>query len=101
MDFTHPERPIPAELIAGAVPISGLIPMELVGTVSVGPEARPPIRAMHGTADDAVPLAPTLSAIAELRKKGITIELKQFNGVRHTISHPMRRQLFDWLREIQ
>jgi phospholipase/carboxylesterase len=61
--------------------------------------AYPPIVALHGTADAAVPLAPTELAVQALAEQGITAELHTYEGVGHMIPETMRRDLHDRLTD--
>lgn len=82
-------------LLTDAFPTAGLFPEALVPG---GPPARcTPIRAMHGTADPTVPLAPTAQLIERLRALGYDVELRTFEGVGHEMSPQMDAQLHAWL----
>jgi phospholipase/carboxylesterase len=81
----HPER------LQLALPISGLLPEPLWPT---GPAPRvPPIVALHGSADDLVPIAPTERLVAALEKHGYDVTLHRHAGVGHSISDAMRAQV--------
>jgi phospholipase/carboxylesterase len=84
----HPEK------IRAAIPMSGAIPQSLL-------EGKPPlasrsvaIRALHGDADDMVPVEPARKTVRMLREKGWDVELKEYPGTGHTISDNMHSDLF-------
>jgi phospholipase/carboxylesterase len=71
-----------------AIPISGLLPEGLWPKQK--PSGRlPKIRALHGTADDVVPIGPARAAIAHLAKIGYDATLAEQPAVPHTISPEM------------
>lgn len=82
----HPER------LQLALPISGLLPEPLWPQ---GPATRriPPIVALHGGADELVPIAPTERLVAALEKHGYDVTLHRHPGVGHSISDAMRAQV--------
>jgi phospholipase/carboxylesterase len=81
---THPEE------IAGAFPISGLLPPSLYPSAALSSEPRPatlpPVAAFHGASDLAVPTRDARASIAELRRAGYTAVLCEYAGVEHDIS---------------
>lgn len=78
--------------IAGAVPVSGAIPAPLVPATRTGPA--PPVRAMHGSADDVLLYEPTAKAVERLRSAGFDITLTTHDNVGHTIDLAMRNELY-------
>ena len=83
------------ELWSAAIPIGGWLPPSLVPADSI---AAPPIVALHGDADVALPIQPTRDAVAALRDKGLAVELHEYPEVGHAIPPPMREELFALLR---
>jgi phospholipase/carboxylesterase len=81
---THPEA------LAGAFPISGLLPPSLYPSAALSSKPRPatlpPVAAFHGASDLAVPTEGARASIAELRRAGYTAELHEYAGVEHDIS---------------
>ncbi len=75
-----------ADLIGAAFPLSGCLPTPLLPRAGA---RLPPIRAMHGDADDVVPLALDRESVAALRRLGADIDLRVYPGVRHTITAQM------------
>ncbi len=84
-------------LFSRAVPVAGWLPEAL------WPESRPaaaaPIIALHGDRDDVLPIGPTRASVARLAELGLKVELREFTGVRHTISADERRELFASLQQ--
>lgn len=80
------------ELITRAVPVAGWLPEALWPTSR--PPGAAPIYALHGDADDVLPLAPTRAGVAHLAKLGLDVELREVPGVRHTISREERALWF-------
>jgi phospholipase/carboxylesterase len=78
------------EAIAGAIPVAGWLPDGLVPPALA---VVVPIRALHGEADDRLPLAATQQTVARLRAAGADVELKTYPGVGHTLTGPMRADL--------
>lgn len=74
----HPDQIDQAIPIAGTWPLSRLPPLPAIPP--------PPLRAMHGTADDVVPLAPTSALVAALAQGGWNVTLSVAQGVEHTVS---------------
>ncbi len=80
-----------ADVVSAAFPMSGALPPSLIPQKA--PEGAPPIFAVHGTADDVVPIAPTREAVARLRAVGFRAELAEYVGVLHTVSPRMREDV--------
>jgi phospholipase/carboxylesterase len=74
------------ELIGAAFPLSGYLPSPLLPRAGT---RLPPIRSMHGDADDVVPLALDQASVAALRALGADVALHVYPGVRHTITAQM------------
>lgn len=83
------------ELVGAAFPLSGWLPPQLVPERA--PEESPPIRSMHGTADDVVPIDPTRETITDLRAAGFDAELVELAGVRHEVTPEMNALFRGWL----
>ena len=82
-------------LVRLSVPISGALPK---GLFPMGcPKGAPPIRAMHGHADDIVPIGAAEQTIEHLEKVGCDAALEAFTDVTHTISGKMKRRLYQHL----
>ena len=82
--FSHPE------LVAYALPISGMLPGQL-WPVAAAPAGvvYPPLRALHGTADTVVRFAVDDELVKRLRELGYTAELVPFAAVPHAITKEM------------
>lgn len=74
------------ELVDAAIPISGFLPMPLLPRAGARVAT---IRAMHGDADDLVPLARDEESIRALRALGADVALRTYPGVRHTMTATM------------
>jgi phospholipase/carboxylesterase len=84
------------ELVAGAYPMGGMLPRGL------WPDAKasfPPIVAFHGDADPIVSFDADRETVERLRQLGAHAELRTYDGVRHAVPPPMRRDLFAALGE--
>ena len=76
------------ELVSFSHPISGLLPEPLWPSKRAD-SAAPSIAAMHGDADDLVPIEDDRRLQAHLRKLGHDAQLREFPGVGHTITPAM------------
>lgn len=80
------------ELARLVIPVGGLLPAPLFPEAApAGP--LPPVRALHGAADDRVPAAGAEEAVAALQALGFDASLQSYEGVGHGISAEMRREL--------
>jgi phospholipase/carboxylesterase len=79
------------DLFAGAVPVSGFLPEVLVPAAAV---AAAPVRALHGTADTMIPPELSRGSAEALKALGLDASLAEYEGVAHSISPEMRRDLF-------
>jgi phospholipase/carboxylesterase len=87
------------DLVGGAIPLGGLLPP------NVWPAERPSgplpaIRALHGAADDRVPLADAERTASKLREMGWDAQVEAFDGVGHSLSAPMRERLYALIAEL-
>ena len=78
------------------MPIAGLLPTAL-WPAGAAPQGAAPILALHGTADTLVPIEPARKAVAHLVQRGYTAELREYEGVGHTITAPMLESFNAWL----
>lgn len=83
------------EGFAEAFPIGGWFPSALWPARK--PDQAPPIVAFHGTADPLVPLARMRPGAARLAELGFSVDVREFDGIGHTISAAERRAIFDEL----
>jgi phospholipase/carboxylesterase len=81
------------ELVLVAVPMGGMLPLDLVPT-GAPPANAPPIVALHGADDGRVPTALARDAVAALEKAGWKASIEEFAGVGHGVSPPMRARLY-------
>jgi phospholipase/carboxylesterase len=89
----HPEQ------IAEAVPVGGLLAPALHPSAWPVGKVAPPVFAIHGEADERVPVEGARASVEKLRSLGFSAELRAYPGVGHTISAEMRRDLHERLRE--
>jgi phospholipase/carboxylesterase len=85
----HPDE------VGYAFPIAGLMPDKLLPR---GGGRTAPLHALHGIADDVIPVEASRKAVAAFREAGATAELHEFAGVGHTIAPAMRDDLMVHLR---
>ncbi|MDD9943731.1 MAG: dienelactone hydrolase family protein [Myxococcales bacterium] len=78
------------QLVGLAHPVSGWLPPSLWPAAPRPKVRNPPIVAAHGTADSIVPLAPTRQMVKTLAARGFDIRLKEFEGIGHGQSEPMK-----------
>ncbi|EYF02729.1 alpha/beta hydrolase [Chondromyces apiculatus] len=83
------------EVISAAFPVGGWAPP----AVLAGKGTSVPIRAMHGEADERVPIGPTREAVAALKARGVQAELKGYPGIGHAVSPEMRLDLAQMVRD--
>lgn len=81
------------EAIGLAVPISGVLPRSLWPAGDDRAKRYPPIHAIHGKADDIVPIAAARRTVEHLTAAGATADLRAFPGVGHTVTEAMRREI--------
>lgn len=79
-----------ADRISHAFPISGFCPRPLLPKNHL-PTA--PVLALHGTADKVLPIQWDRDTVAAFKENGSRVELREYEGVGHTITPEMRR---DW-----
>jgi phospholipase/carboxylesterase len=77
------------ELFELSHPISGMLPEPLWPKDKPAATRFPPIVAMHGDADDVVPIEPARQLRAHLGRLGYAISLREFAGVRHQMTPAM------------
>lgn len=77
------------ELVALSHPISGMLPEPLWPASKPAGTRYPRIAAMHGDADELVPIAAARALTRRLRELGHEVELREFAGVGHTITAAM------------
>lgn len=84
-------------VVRSAVPISGRLPRHF------WPEARPiggllpEVFALHGTADDRIPVQSARDTVAAMRGVGFSATLREYPGVRHQITPAMQNDLYEAL----
>ena len=83
----------PTEVIA-AFPISGWAPPLFTPQHNTPSSACAPIHALHGTADDVVPVALARQAERAFSRPGSSMDLREFEGARHEVNAEMRAYLF-------
>jgi phospholipase/carboxylesterase len=77
------------DAVAKAFPVAGLLPGALA------PKARAaPVVAFHGTADDVLDVEGGRAAVAAFQAAGGEALLREYPGVRHTITTAMRVELW-------
>jgi len=81
------------DLFSLAVPVSGLLPEDLRPERLVPGLAYPRLRALHGAADELVPVAAARASVAHLQRLGLDASLEEFAGVGHRMPGPVRAAL--------
>ena len=81
------------ELTAAAIPIGGTLPSALWPT-SPSQGSTPVVTALHGAADERVPIGPTQEATAALSGQGMDAILLRYPGIGHTISPQQQLDLY-------
>jgi phospholipase/carboxylesterase len=79
------------------MPIAGLLP-ETLWPKSL-PAGAPPVLALHGTMDQLVPIDGAREAVRHLAKIGYSAQLREFEGVGHSITGPVLEAIHAWLGE--
>jgi phospholipase/carboxylesterase len=93
---SHPQT------IGLAIPISGLLPKPLWPKEIGDAASYPRIRALHGKADNIVPINDARDTVSHLKQVGLDATLLEYPLVPHTISRAMQRQVVDLVgREIR
>ncbi|MCP4195887.1 MAG: hypothetical protein GY762_01950 [Proteobacteria bacterium] len=90
------------QTIALAIPISGLLPRPLWPQEIGDHLSYPRIRALHGKADNIVPITYARDTVSHLKQVGLDATLVEYPLVPHTISRAMGRQIVDLVgREVR
>jgi phospholipase/carboxylesterase len=84
-----------SDVVGAAFPIGGWFPAALWPARK--PDVSAPIVAFHGAADTMVPLSRMRPGASRLAGLGFSVDVREFEGIGHTISEPERRALFDEL----
>jgi phospholipase/carboxylesterase len=85
------------ELLEAALPVAGMLEAALPDPAPFSSPLR--VNAFHGTRDDMVSYAGGAASVERLKKAGRAATLKTYEGVGHTITPDMERDLFAALRE--
>ena len=88
------------EILDGAFPVAGWLPMFLVEEVHAKGRSYPPIRAMHGKGDPVVPVEPAVELVRELRALGLDATMELFDCDEHSMSDAMHTRHAEHIREI-
>jgi len=72
-----------------AIPVAGALPSTLQPQTKSAP-----IFAMHGADDDVIPVMWGRAAVEGFQRTGANVELREYAGVKHTISPQMRDEMF-------
>jgi phospholipase/carboxylesterase len=83
--------------IGEALPVSGFAPRAMIPAPWPAGAPLPRIFALHGAADERVPIALAQLGAEKLRTQGVPVELRSYPATGHTISADMRRDLFEAL----
>jgi phospholipase/carboxylesterase len=81
-----------ADVVTHAFPISGACPKGLLPK-----ENAAPITAFHGTVDNVIPIQWDRAGVEALKSSGHQVELREYEGIAHSISPQMRQ---DWRAEL-
>jgi phospholipase/carboxylesterase len=87
----HPEH------LGLVLPLAGWVPQAL--RTAAGEHA-PPVRWMHGTADERVPFSMAVDAVTDLRTRGYDVELVAYEGAHHSMSDAMDERFHSWLAQV-
>ena len=86
------------ERVSHVFPLATWIPAQAIPT-RISQPFLPGIQMMHGEADDKVPLSQTQTMVESLRQRGLTLCLKTYPGIQHTMSPEMKTQLMEWVNK--
>jgi phospholipase/carboxylesterase len=81
------------EAVRAAVPVSGMLAKPLWPTAWPIGMAMPVVHALHGDADERVPVQAARAAVKRLAEGGLSADLREYAGVGHTVSPEMRADL--------
>jgi phospholipase/carboxylesterase len=79
------------------MPIAGLLPQALWPKTL--PAGAPTLLALHGTLDQLVPIDDAREAVRHLTQIGYRAELREFEGVGHSIANPVLDAMRAWLND--
>jgi phospholipase/carboxylesterase len=77
------------ELVALSLPMSGFLPEPLWPADKPKGKRFPRIAAVHGDADEIVPIEPARRLVAELERLGYPASLREYPGVGHSVTPAM------------
>jgi phospholipase/carboxylesterase len=83
----HPES------VRATFPVSGLLAPSLLPSQWPPDREMPRVHALHGTADDRVPIAGARATVRRLQEVGFSADLAEYPGVTHTVTPEMRQDL--------
>lgn len=86
------------ELFSAAFPVAARFPLAWMPQTNTCKSACPPILAMHGDADQTVPMAATQEAVERLKEMRFDVELKPYPGVGHDFDAQMERDFAELAR---
>lgn len=81
------------EAIGFALPVAGALPAAVAAPTGDAPRPLPRIRALHGDADDMVPVGAARDTVSRLEQLGFDVQLREFAGVGHRITPAMRGEI--------
>ena len=79
------------DLIQGAVPLAGFLPK---GIYPEPGATLAPVRALHGDADTVLPIDYAQHTVQHFQSMGADATLSVYPGIQHSLSAPMRAELF-------
>jgi len=82
---------------AALMPMAGMLPEALWPRHAPAAPA-PPVRALHGTADEVVSIEGARDAITHLARTGYSAQLEEYQGVGHSLTPAMIAAFNGWLR---
>jgi len=89
------------QAISAAFPLAGLFPASLVPERVAG---TPPIRGVHGLADEVLPYTRLAPGLAALTSAGGDVQVETFEGVAHSLPRPVRAHVCEevslWMKSL-
>lgn len=87
------------DVVGYAFPLSTWLPPPLEPLYKRDDLGFPPIRAMHGTSDPVIPIAPTRDLVSRLSELGFAVEFVEFEGAVHSMTEDMNALFHLWLEQ--
>ncbi len=85
--------------VALSIPVAGMLPADIIPKQIDLPANYPPVYALHGEADDIIPVEAGRKTATALKALGLDVQFKSYPGVVHHLTIPMQQDVFAKIKE--